>query len=245
MYSMENKVVVITGAAGEIPRAISKIMADAGSRLVLTDINEASLNHLYSSFGDNNEVSVLCHDVADQEDAKAVAEFCRERYGHVDIVVTGAGLYEYTPLDELDSSLWRKNLSINLDGVFYTIQALRPLLTMDSAIVNIASIAGHRGSLGHTSYATAKGGVLALSRSLAAELGPRTRVNAVSPGLIDTRMVQALDAQRREAMVDAMPLQRMGSAREVAQVVAFLCSSMASYITGETIHVNGGLYIAS
>src|SRR5699024_8054051 len=103
---------------------------------------------------------------------------------------------------------------INLDGAFYTIQALRPLLSNDSAIVNIASLAGHRGSISHTAYATAKGGMLTLTRSLAQELGPKTRVNAVSPGLIDTHMMQSLDADRRQTMTASTPLQRLGTARE-------------------------------
>jgi len=138
---------------------------------------------------------------------------------------------------------WRNSLAINLDGVFYTIQALRPLLSHRSSIVNLASLAGQRGSINHTPYAAAKGGVLTLTRSLAQELSPLTRVNAVSPGLIDTCMMKSLDETKRQNMVDSTPLQRLGRPDEVASVVDFLCSDAASYITGEAIQVNGGLYI--
>jgi 3-oxoacyl-[acyl-carrier protein] reductase len=109
--------------------------------------------------------------------------------------------------------------------------------------VNLASLAGQRGSINHTPYATAKGGVLALTRSLAQELSPYTRVNAVSPGLIDTRMMKSLDDAKRQNMIDSTPLQRLGRPEEVASVVDFLCSDAATFITGETIQVNGGLYI--
>lgn len=243
MSEWKERVVVITGAAGEIPAEIARLFAAGGARLVLADLNEAALRALAESL----PVPALTvrQDVADPADAQTLAERCRQAYGRVDVIVTGAGLYEHLPVAEIDPSRWRRSLAINLDGVFYTIQALRPLLAEGSAIVNIASVAGHRGSVDHTPYAAAKGGVLTLTRSLAQELAPRTRVNAVSPGLIDTRMMQSLDPERRAAMTAAMPLRRLGSSREVAEVVLFLCSPAASYVTAETLHVNGGLYIAS
>lgn len=243
MAAEDDKVAVITGAAGEIPAEVARLFAGRGLRLLLTDLNQAALTELVKSLGGAPRVIGVRQDVARPEDAEAVAACCRQAFGRADFIVTGAGLYEHLPLAEIDPLRWRRSLAINLDGVFYTIQALRPLLTDDSAIVNIASVAGHRGSPDHTPYAAAKGGVLTLTRSLAQELSPRTRVNAVSPGLIDTRMMQSLDPERRQAMTEAMPLKRMGTAREVAEVVGFLCSPAASYVTAETLHVNGGLYI--
>ena len=108
--------------------------------------------------------------------------------------------------------------------------------------MNIASIAGHQGSIAHTAYATAKGGVVALSKSLAIELAPKTRVNTVSPGLIDTAMMKGMSDEKQTSMIQSTPLKRLGHADEIALVILFLCSSAASYITGENIHVNGGLY---
>jgi 3-oxoacyl-[acyl-carrier protein] reductase len=110
-------------------------------------------------------------------------------------------------------------------------------------VVNIASMAGHRGSYQHAHYAAAKGAVLSFTRSLALELAPRVRVNAVSPGLIDTPMVRPLMAARGPQLIEQTPLKRLGTSEEVARVIAFLCSDWASFITGETVHVNGGLYI--
>lgn len=125
---------------------------------------------------------------------------------------------------------------------YYLIKSLLPLLSEGSSIVNISSIAGHQGSVAHTAYATAKGGVLALTKSLSIELAPRTRVNTISPGLIDTAMMQGMSDEKRSEMMNRTPLKRLGQPDEIAQVIIFLCSAGASYITGENIHVNGGLY---
>ncbi len=243
MHDFSGRTALITGANGEIPRAVAALFAAAGARLVLTDIAVEELAGFAAGLG--GAQTLLCRqDVADPADAERVAAAAADRFGTVDMVVTGAGLYQHLDLRALTPEQWRRALAVNLDGVFLTVRALLPHLSDGSSVVNIASVAGHRGSPDHTPYAAAKGGVLTLTRSLAQELAPRTRVNAVSPGLIDTRMMQALDEERKARMIGTTPLRRLGTAREVAEVVAFLCGSGAGYITGETIHVNGGLYIA-
>ncbi|MCW2248537.1 3-oxoacyl-[acyl-carrier protein] reductase [Azospirillum fermentarium] len=243
MHALSSRVTVITGANGEIPRAIAALFAQAGARLLLTDIDMEPL----AAFADTltgADVAVCGQDVTDPTAAERVADLARERFGGVDCVITGAGLYQHLDVRSMTAEQWRRSLAVNLDGVFWTIRALIPLLAEGSAIVNITSVAGHRGSIDHTPYASAKGGVLTLTRSLAQELAPRTRVNAVSPGLIDTKMMQALDGTRKARMIEGTPLKRLGTAAEVAEVVAFLCGPGAAYVTGETIHVNGGLYMA-
>lgn len=243
MPQQRQRVAVITGAAGEISQSIALAFSKRNIKLVLTDIDETSLERFAATLGGAPDCLTISHDVAKMEDAERVAEACREAFGQVDYIVTGAGLYQHLALAEISEEDWRMSMAINLDGVFFTIQALRPLLSEDSSIVNIASLAGQRGSLNHTPYAAAKGGVLTLTRSLALELAPRTRVNAISPGLIDTRMMESLHAAKRQAMIGTTPLQRLGRADEVASVVDFLCSEAASFITGESLQVNGGLYI--
>ena len=151
-------------------------------------------------------------------------------------------------LDQLVETMaddqWRQTISINLDGVFYFCRAIQPILRDGGAILNIASMAAHRGSYQHAHYAAAKGGVLSLTRSLAVELAPRNiRVNAVSPGLIDTPLIQPLLAVRGDQLLEATPMHRLGRPEEVANVIVFLCSDMASFVTAETIHINGGLYV--
>lgn len=245
MFDFTDQVVVITGAGGEIPSAVARIFADGGAHLVLTDVDEAKAHVVAQELQRAASAVAIQHDVADPEHGYRVGELCRSLHGRVDCIVTGAGLYQRLPLSSLTAEQWRRTLAINLDGVMYTIMALSPLLSDGSAIVNIASHAGHQGSPEHTPYAAAKGGVLTLSRSLARELAPRTRVNAVSPGLIDTAMLQAMEERRREALAELTPLKRLGRAHEIAHTVAYLCSSASSFITGATLHANGGLYIAS
>ncbi|MBS3786477.1 MAG: SDR family oxidoreductase [Gammaproteobacteria bacterium] len=236
---------VITGAAGEIGFAIAERLADAGYRLVLSDLDLPRLDALAAQLPADSVLATQRHDVASMDDARALAKTCATTRTGIDCVVCSAGLYEDLPIEEIGPEAWRRSMAVNLDGTFYTVQALRPYLSEESSVVNIASVAGHRGSVDHTPYAAAKGGVLTLTRSLAQELAPKTRVNAVSPGLIDTRMIKALDADRLKTMVAAMPLQRLGTAAEVADVVVFLAGPAAGYITGETIHVNGGHYLHS
>jgi 3-oxoacyl-[acyl-carrier protein] reductase len=140
---------------------------------------------------------------------------------------------------------WRQTIAVNLDSVFFTCRAAIPVMADGGAIVNIASMAGHRGSYMHTHYAAAKGAVLTFSRSLARELAPRIRVNAVSPGLIDTPLIQPLLKVSGPALIEQTLLKRLGKPEEVARVIAFLCSDWSSFLTAETIHINGGLHIAS
>lgn len=243
MNQQSDKVAVITGAAGEIPAAIARIFHKKNIRLLLSDISEDALTTLVESLGGEPSCYGVRQDVSKAEDAERLAMTCKDIFGKVDYIVTGAGLYQHLAFDGISVEEWQKSLAINLDGVFYTLQALRPLLSRDSSIVNIASLAGQRGSIHHLPYATAKGGVITMTRSLAQELAPHTRVNAISPGLIDTRMVQALEESKRQEMISTTPLHRLGRPEEVASVVDFLCREDASFITGETIQVNGGLYI--
>lgn len=233
---------LITGANGEIGRAIATALAADGLALHLTDLSLDGLD----VFAETLDTPVACyaHDVADAERTDAVVQEIAAAGDGIDVIVACAGLYQDLPLRSLTRDAWAKALAVNLDGVFLTIRAALPHLTDGSCIVTLTSVAGHRGSVDHTPYAAAKGGVLTLTRSLAQELAPRTRVNAVSPGLIDTRMMEQMDPQRLRSSVEALPLKRLGRTEEVASVVAFLCGAGAAYITGETIHVNGGLYIS-
>lgn len=244
MYTLEGRVMVVTGAAGEIGFQVARLAVQAGATLVLTDVNMVRLEERAATLCRGAEPLLCRQDVTDEADALAVAEQCRTRYGRVDLVVCGAGLYERLPLAQLDTAGWRRTIAVNLDGVFHTIHALRHLLSDGSAIVNIASHAGHQGSGEHSAYAAAKGGVLGLTRSLAKELAPRTRVNAVSPGLVDTEMLRAMKGGRREAMIASTPMGRMASAEEIAHAVLFLCAEEAGFFNGAALHANGGLYMA-
>jgi 3-oxoacyl-[acyl-carrier protein] reductase len=246
MFDFSGKVLLLTGANGSITRAIAKTFVDLGASAVLSDLNEAGLKEFAKEIDPSGKrVVAIKHDVTKSEDADAVIALAKSSFGKIDYLVTGAGLYLDQMIHDMTDDQWRKTIGINLDGVFYTCRAAIPLLADGGAIVNIASMAGHRGSFMHTHYATAKGAVLTFSRSLALELAPRVRVNAVSPGLIDTPLIVPLLKLRGPLLIDQTPLKRLGQPAEVAKAIAFLCSDWASFITGETLHINGGLYIVS
>lgn len=246
MFDFEGKVLVLTGANGAIPRAVATTFFGLGASLVLSDVDSEGLAAFARTLDSvSDRIVTLQQDAREPADAARLADACRERFGGADYLVTGAGLYRDQLIGTMSDEQWRETIGINLDGVFYTCRAIAPLLRDGGAIVNIASMAGHRGSYQHTHYAAAKGAVLTFSRSLALELAPRIRVNAASPGIIDTPLVKPLLAARGDELITATPLKRLGRPEEVARAIAFLCSDWASFINGETLHINGGLYIAS
>lgn len=245
MIDFSGKVLLLTGANGAISRAIARLFHDHGASCVLTDLDGEGVTGFARELDPGGvRTLALRQDAAQASDAERAVEAAVARFGRIDTLVTAAGLYRDRLVSEMSEAEWRQSIAINLDGVFHSCRAAIPHLAENSAIVNIASMAGHRGSYAHAHYAAAKGGVLSLSRSLALELAPRTRVNAVSPGLIEGPMVQPLIARKPE-LIPNTPMKRLGTAEEVAGVVAFLCSDLARFVTGETIHVNGGLHIAS
>ncbi|WP_258189690.1 MULTISPECIES: SDR family NAD(P)-dependent oxidoreductase [Pseudomonas] len=213
--------------------------------MVLTDLDGDGLADFSRELDPSGErVVTLRMNAANPEDSAKAVQLAIDRFGGIDFLVPSAGLYQSQPIRQMTDEQWRQTLGINLDGVFYLCRRAIPALRANSAIVNLSSIAAHRGAFSNVHYGTSKGGLLSLTRALARELGPETRVNAVSPGIIETPMTQALIATRGSDSVEQTPLKRLGQPSEIASVIAFLCSSGSSFITGEVLHVNGGLYIA-
>ena len=244
MISFEGRVLLMSGAAGGIGLATAQVFARAGASLALGDLDERRLEEMRAALGLPEDRLLLArHDVTEPESSRDLVGQAQEKFGGVDIVVPNAGLYPTDPFDSMSAASWSRTLAVNLDGVFHLCQAALPALRPDAAMVLVASMAAHYGSPTHAHYAAAKGGVLSLAKSLAKELAP-VRVNAVSPGLIDTPMVQPLMQARGPELLNATPLRRLGAPEEVANCIAFLASPLSSYVTGATLHVNGGLYIA-
>ncbi len=239
MNGLSNKTVVITGALGGIAKATIQALDQYQMNFILIDIIAEDQSFIQSL---NSQVHYFQTDISISENVNELKTKIMALYSCVDFIIHAAGLYQHIELVDLDYAEWNRQITINLNSNYYLIKSLLNHLSEQSAIVNIASIAGHQGSIAHTAYATAKGGVVALSKSLAIELAPKTRVNTVSPGLIDTAMMKGMSDEKRTSMIQSTPLKRLGHADEIAQVILFLCSSAASYITGENIHVNGGLY---
>jgi 3-oxoacyl-[acyl-carrier protein] reductase len=245
MFDFSQRVLLLTGANGGIGRAIARHFVGAGAKVVMTDIDDRSAAEFAHSIdsGDSN-VAVAKLDASNPKDVEQAIGLCMRRFGGFDFLVTAAAIYEDQLLDGMTDEQWRRIIATNLDSVFYACRSVVPVIRDGGAIVNLASEAAHiGGSRGHSHYGVSKAGVLALTRSMSRELAPRIRVNAVSPGTIDTPMVARFLAERGSQFVDAIPMQRLGQPHEVANAVAFLCSEAASYITGTTIHVNGGSYV--
>lgn len=246
MFNFQGKTVLITGASGGIAVSCIQKLYAAGAQLVLSDLNLEALQKFAAELDPTGErVLALAQDVSDSQQAIDVVNAAVERFGAIDVLIPCAGLYLERPLKDISDQEWSKVTAVNLDGVFYTIRAAIPHLRQGASIVNVASMAGHKGSLNHAHYAASKGAVLNLTRTLALELAPNIRVNNVSPGLIDTPMIRKLMQEKGDTLLQQTPLQRLGSSDEVADAVLYLASDFSSFITGETLHVNGGLYIAS
>jgi len=261
-HDFTDRVLVLTGATGGIGGAVARLFYESGARLYLIDRDADALAALARELGadpqhasaDKDEQvlaqglassRLLIHpmDVSAPADADAAAAHIRAAWGGVDFLVPAAGIYPIAPIADMSDDQWRKTLAVNLDGVFYLTQRLVPLLRPGSAIVNLSSMAAHRGAVHNAHYSAAKGALLSFTRSIACELGPDTRVNAVSPGIIETPMVAELLKTRADESVSQSMLKRLGQAHEVATAIAFLCSDDASFITAQVLHVNGGLYV--
>ncbi|MGS0895854.1 SDR family NAD(P)-dependent oxidoreductase [Burkholderia stagnalis] len=234
---LNGKTAVITGAAGAIAQAAIGLLLAGGANVVASDLRR----------GDDAERDprIAWHDadVCAPDDTEALMRFAAERFGAIDYLICAAGVYPECAVADMSPDAWRRVLGINLDGVFHCCRAALPFLRDGGAIVNLTSIAAHRGSFHHAHYAASKGGVLAFSRSLALELAPRVRVNCLSPGPVDTPMIRGLMERAGDRVIASTPMGRIATAHEVAHGILFLCSDWSAFITAETLHLNGGHYI--
>ncbi|MBL4645558.1 MAG: SDR family oxidoreductase [Rhizobiales bacterium] len=237
---MTSKTAIVTGAARGIGLATSKLFMAEGRRVAMIDRDEEELKAVTA--GLNNALAITC-DVSIPEQVTDMVNRVEQEFSRIDSLVNNAGVAQFGPIDETDFETWRTVMATNLDGIFLCSQMAMPALKkVGGSIVNIASISGLRASTLRVAYGTSKAGVMQLTKQQAAELGEfGVRANCVAPGPVNTKLALAVhSAEIRAAYHDAIPLNRYGSENEIAEVIVFLCSDKASYVSGQVIAVDGG-----
>lgn len=241
-------VALVTGASRGIGRAIALELGERGATVIGTATSEAGAEQISQALADAGlHGRGMTLDVTDPDGIKTILTTITDEFGPIGILVNNAGITRDNLLMRMDDAAWDSVIATNLSAVYRLCKAcLRPMSKARSGrIINIGSVVGTTGNPGQTNYAAAKAGLIGFTKSLAREVGPRgITVNAVAPGFIDTDMTRALEPAQREALLQQVPLGRLGEPQEIAKMVGFLASRDAGYITGETLHVNGGLFMA-
>jgi 3-oxoacyl-[acyl-carrier protein] reductase len=245
---LEGEIALVTGASRGIGRAIALALGAAGAAVAGTATTEAGAEAIGRTLVEHGcEGTGLVLDVADQASVDAAMARVGEALGAPTILVNNAGITRDNLLMRMKDAEWDSIIATNLTSVYRLSKACLRAMTKarKGRIVNISSVVGASGNAGQTNYAAAKAGMMGFTKALAREVGSRAiTVNCVAPGFIDTDMTRALDAGQREQLLAGIPLGRLGAPEEIAAAVVFLASPQAGYITGETIHVNGGMYMA-
>jgi 3-oxoacyl-[acyl-carrier protein] reductase len=245
---LTNQIALVTGASRGIGAAIALALAKQGATVIGTATTASGAENINASLQQANVKGLgLALDVNEPAQVEAVLKQISEQFGDVSILVNNAGITRDTLLMRMKEDDWDAVMSTNLKSVFRMSQAvLRPMMKARAGrIINISSVVGHMGNAGQTNYAAAKAGMTGFTKSLAAEVGSRgITVNCIAPGFIATDMTADLSEDIKNQMLARVPLARLGNVEEIAQTAVFLASASAAYITGETIHVNGGMYCA-
>jgi 3-oxoacyl-[acyl-carrier protein] reductase len=244
---LEHKVALVTGASRGIGKAIALELGNSGAIIVGTATTEDNARHIDQYLSDAQIKGMgMAMDVNDIEQINKTIGTVKKSLGDISILVNNAGITRDNLLARMKDEEWDMILQTNLKSVFYLSRAvLRAMMkARDGRIINISSVVGATGNAGQANYAAAKAGMIGFSKSLAKEIGSRNiTVNCVAPGFIDTDMTRSLSPEQQQALIQHIPLGRLGRPEDVAAAVAFLASSAADYITGATLHVNGGMYM--
>lgn len=240
--ALQGEVALVTGASRGIGASIAEALASAGATVIGTATTEGGAAGISDALGGSGRGIVL--NISDDESVAAAIKNIQDNEGSPTIVVNNAGITRDNLLMRMKAEEWEDVLSTNLGGVYRISKAcLRGMMKAKRGrIINIASVIGIMGNAGQSNYAAAKAGIIGFSKSLAREIGSRNiTVNVVAPGFIDTDMTRVLPEEQKNAMLSQVPLGRLGDAQDIANAVVFLASNSGAYITGETLHVNGGM----
>ena len=243
----DRKVAIVTGGGQGIGRAITLDFAEAGIDVVVADINlETAETAAAEAAAAGSAPLAFELNVADARNVEALVEKVTEKYGRIDYLINNAGITRDALMMRMGDDAWQAVIDVNLTGTYLCSKAvIRVMMKQrDGRIVNISSVVGAMGNAGQSNYAASKAGVVGFTKSLAREVAARgITVNAVAPGFIQTAMTDALPDKAREELVNLIPNGRLGTPEDVAAAVRFLISEDASYITGQVVHVNGGMYM--
>ena len=243
---LDGKIVLVTGATRGIGKAIALTMGKAGATVIGTATSEAGASNISQMLDDENiSGKGIVLDVTDNDQISKLDETIKKDFGSVDILVNNAGITRDNILIRMKEDEWEDIINTNLSSIYKMSKSvLRGMIKKRSGrIISITSVVGAMGNAGQTNYAAAKAGIIGFTKSLAREVGVRgVTVNAIAPGFIETDMTDSLPQDQKEALASQIPMGRLGTVDEVAQTVLFLAGDGGSYITGQTLHVNGGMY---
>ncbi|MCA0937824.1 3-oxoacyl-ACP reductase FabG [Vibrio alginolyticus] len=242
--NLEGKIALVTGASRGIGRAIAELLVERGATVIGTATSESGAAAISEYLGENGKGLAL--NVTDVESIEATLKTINDEFGVIDILVNNAGITRDNLLMRMKDDEWNDIIDTNLTPIFRMSKAvLRGMMKKRAGrIINVGSVVGTMGNAGQTNYAAAKAGVIGFTKSMAREVASRgVTVNTVAPGFIETDMTKALNEEQRAVTLANVPAGRLGDPREIASAVAFLASPEAAYITGETLHVNGGMYM--
>ena len=244
MINFSNKKIIITGATGGIGNELVKKFVSLKGEVLATGTNQEKLGKLKKDFP---SIETIKFDISKHSEIESFIEEASSKLNGLDILVNNAGITLDNLSLRMKSDEWQKVIEINLTSTFFASKyALKKMLKNKfGRIVNISSIVGHTGNIGQANYTAAKAGRIAMSKSLAIEYARKNiTINCVSPGFIQTNMTDQINDEVKKSLMSRIPMNKLGNGEDVSNSVAFLASDAASYITGETIHVNGGMYMA-
>ena len=245
MNDLKGKNIIVTGASGGIGNSIVKRLNDFGANILASGTKSEKLDMLKSKFKD---INTLKFDISQVEKIEEFLENAtKELGGNLDCIINNAGITQDNLAIRMSIDEWKKVIDINLTSTFLLSKfAIKKMLKNKSGkIINITSVVGHTGNLGQSNYTASKAGIIAMSKSLAIEYAKKNiNINCISPGFIKTAMTDKIDEKFKEIIISKIPSARLGEPEDIANAVIFLASNQSDYINGETLHVNGGMYMA-
>ena len=245
MINLKNTNIILTGATGGIGNSILEKLVDAEANVIATGTNEEKLSTIKKK---HQSVRIKKFDISEHKEIESfINKSSEEMENKVDVLINNAGVTNDNLSIRMKEEEWKRVIDINLTSTFLLSKHVikKMLKNKKGKIINITSVVGHTGNIGQANYTASKAGIVAMSKSFALEYGKKNiNINCISPGFISTDMTNKIDEDYKEILKSRIPLDRFGDPKDVANTVLFLCSNLSDYITGETIHVNGGMYFS-